>query len=153
MWTQPFQSGHAIVAYRGLGGRYRPGGGNTKLLAIYVVARHPIAAGLSPLQATGAIVFGVVVGWITYRTLRRSGGANHSASMSDLAAVIGAIGGSVVTGLFKNADLFACYSIGLAGGFFGYLAFNMMLDLIAPAAADVSKWNAVRTTLRSGDDP
>ena len=72
----------------------------------------------------GALCFGLVVGWITYRSLKRRA---DKASLSDIAAVIGAIGGAAVTGLFKEAQLFAYYSIGLAGGFFLYLIISGIL--------------------------
>ncbi len=70
------------------------------------------------LALVGAFCFGLVVGWIVYRTLRRKEGA---AAISDIAAVIGAIGGAAVTSLFKSNDLFGWYCIGLAIGFFAYL--------------------------------
>src|ERR1700677_4711229 len=67
----------------------------------------------------GAALFGVVVGWITYRTLRRTTGATH---ISDLASVVAAIGGGGIISLFqKSATLLAYYGIGLFAGFFGYL--------------------------------
>lgn len=70
----------------------------------------------------GAGCFGAVVGWITYRTLRRKEG---TAALSDIATVIGAVGGGAVTALFSNATLFASYSIGLASGFAGYLVVSL----------------------------
>jgi hypothetical protein len=73
----------------------------------------------------GALLFGVVVGWICYRTLRRS---TDAAKLSDLATVVGVIGGGVVTALFKSGDLFASYSIGLAIGFFLYLIISFIVD-------------------------
>lgn len=72
----------------------------------------------------GAICFGLVIGWITYRTLRRSTGT----AVSDIATVIGAVGGGAVTLLFDTKLLFAYYSIGLAAGFFLYLIFAMLYD-------------------------
>lgn len=69
-------------------------------------------------ETVGAVLFGLVIGWVTYRTLRRS---NETVAISDLAAVVGAVGGAAVTGLFEDGALFAWYSIGLAIGFFGYL--------------------------------
>jgi hypothetical protein len=66
----------------------------------------------------GAACFGVVVGWITYRTLRRREGV---AALSDIASVIAAVGGAAVTALFRREEMFALYSIGLAVGFFAYL--------------------------------
>jgi hypothetical protein len=66
-----------------------------------------------------------VVGWVVYRTLRRKEG---SAALSDIATVIGAIGGGAVTALFKNADLFGAYSIGLAIGFFLYFLIGLAVS-------------------------
>ncbi|GAB2553486.1 hypothetical protein [Nocardia heshunensis] len=70
----------------------------------------------------GAVCFGIVIGWITYRTLRRK---TASAAISDIAAVIGAVGGGAVTTLYakgtSDADAFGWYSIGLLTGFMLYL--------------------------------
>jgi hypothetical protein len=68
------------------------------------------------VEATGAVLFGVVVGWVTYRTLRRE----DKTAVSDISSVIGAVGGGAVTGLFEE-DVFGWYSIGLFVGFFLYL--------------------------------
>jgi NhaP-type Na+/H+ or K+/H+ antiporter len=73
---------------------------------------------LMSVGEVGAVCFGVVVGWIVYRTLRRS---SDKVRLSDIATVIGAVGGAAVTTPFDNESLFGCYSIGLAAGFFGYL--------------------------------
>lgn len=70
------------------------------------------------IESWGALLFGLVVGWVTYRTLRRSG---ETVALSNIATVIGAVGGAAVTALFNTAELFAWYSIGLAIGFFAYL--------------------------------
>jgi len=68
----------------------------------------------SPVTSIGAICFGVVIGYVTYRALARS---TANASISDLAAVVGAVGGGVVTGLFApDTDLFGWYAIGLLLG-------------------------------------
>lgn len=66
----------------------------------------------------GALCFGIVIGWVTYRTLRRAG---ETVALSNIATVIGAVGGAAVTGLFDSKELFAVYSIGLFFGFFLYL--------------------------------
>ena len=66
----------------------------------------------------GAFAFGFVIGWICYRSLRRR---KENASLSDLATVIGAVGGGAVLALFKTQELFSGYAIGLAVGFFLYL--------------------------------
>jgi len=66
----------------------------------------------------GAALFGVVTGWVTYRTLRRT----KPNGLSDIATVLGAVGGATVTGLFpKESEAFGWYGIGLAVGFFLYL--------------------------------
>ena len=72
----------------------------------------------------GALAFGVVVGWITYRTLRRT---TDQASVSDIAAVVGAVGGAAVTSLFDSTELFGWYSVGLFIGFFVYLILGATL--------------------------
>jgi NhaP-type Na+/H+ or K+/H+ antiporter len=76
------------------------------------------------VEQVGALCFGVVIGWIVYRTLRRT---DDRVQVSDLATVIGAVGGGAVTALFDSQSLFAWYSIGLAGGFFGYLVLGHTL--------------------------
>jgi O-antigen/teichoic acid export membrane protein len=73
----------------------------------------------------GAFCFGLVVGWVTYRTLRRRSGES---GLSDIATVIGAVGGAAVTSLFKPEDLFAAYAIGLAIGFFAYFIVGLKLE-------------------------
>ena len=77
------------------------------------------------LADIGAICFGLVIGWISYRTLRRREG---SASLSDIATVIGAVGGAGVTALFKSEELFGAYAIGLACGFFAYIVAAIVLN-------------------------
>ena len=74
----------------------------------------------------GAVCFGVVVGYLTYRTLVRSG---TTTSLDDLPAVLAVIGGGVITGLFPaDSQLFGWYAIGLLAGmalfFLVYLALN-----------------------------
>lgn len=66
----------------------------------------------------GALAFGLVVGWITYRTLVLRTG---DVGLSDISTVIGVVGGAAITGLFEEAELFAAYSIGLAIGFFSFI--------------------------------
>jgi hypothetical protein len=90
---------------------------------------------IPPALSVGAVCFGLVIGWVAYRTIRRS---NKVAGLSDLATVIGAVGGGAVTGLFpEKSSLFGLYCIGLAVGFFGYLVTAMML---APKGESVNEW-------------
>lgn len=84
------------------------------------------------LAIIGSALFGVVIGWITYRTVRRREGATQ---LSDIATVIGAVGGGVVTTLpFSDPDVFGAYAIGLAIGFFAYLAVAVRVHGSASAA-------------------
>jgi uncharacterized membrane protein YeaQ/YmgE (transglycosylase-associated protein family) len=77
------------------------------------------------LATIGAGCFGLVIGWIAYRTLRRREGA---AQLSDIATVVGAVGGAAVTSVFDDADVFGGYSIGLAIGFFAYFAVAVRVE-------------------------
>ena len=84
-------------------------------------------------QTAGPICFGLVIGWVTYRSLRRRQGVSL---LTDIATVLGAIGGAAVTALFKTEDSFGLYSIGLAVGFFAYFIVN----LLAYGRQDVGQW-------------
>jgi hypothetical protein len=89
------------------------------------------------LNLLGAFAFGLVVGWVTYRTLRRS----QTTGLSDIASVIGAIGGAAVTGLFaQETGAFGVYCLGLAIGFFGYVISAIKLAHNAGDAASVNEW-------------
>ncbi len=83
----------------------------------------------------GALVFGLVVGWISYRTLRLTGGANV---LSDIATIIAAVGSAAVVTLLKSDVLFGLYAVGLAIGFFAYLAVGLRLYGIQ----EVRPWQA-----------
>lgn len=74
----------------------------------------------------GAFAFGVVLGWFTYFTNRYRKG---EVQFSDLATLIGVIGGGAVTALFGDAKttLFGAYGIGLAVGFFAYFLVLLVL--------------------------
>ncbi len=85
----------------------------------------------------GAGCFGLVVGWVTYRTLRRKEGTTQ---LSDLATVIAAIGGAAVTKLFDNPNLFGWYCIGLAVGFFLYFIIAVIVTGKDEQATPVSQW-------------
>lgn len=77
------------------------------------------------MPLVGAICFGAVIGWITYRTLRRREG---TAALSDIATVLGVVGGAIITSLFKSEELFGAYSIGLAIGFFAYFIIGLFVQ-------------------------
>lgn len=77
------------------------------------------------LKLFGPLCFGIVIGWIVYRTLRRT----SQSGISDIAAVIGAVGGAAITTLFHQDDFqFSVYCIGLFVGFFSYLLVALKLD-------------------------
>lgn len=76
----------------------------------------------------GAFAFGLVIGWVTYFTVRHE--KQHA--ISDIAAVIGAVGGAAVLALFPaRSVLFTAYTIGLACGFFIYVGLFMVLAFAA----------------------
>jgi hypothetical protein len=73
----------------------------------------------STFQLVGAGCFGAVIGWFLYYVNRY----RREVVLTDLATVIAAIGGGAVLALFPaKTDLFAAYAVGLAIGFFAYLA-------------------------------
>ncbi len=72
----------------------------------------------------GAFCFGLVIGWVTYRTLRRA----ENASVSDIAAVVGAVGGAAILELFGKGELFGYYGFGLAAGFFLYFVIGLIIS-------------------------
>lgn len=77
------------------------------------------------LAEVGSFAFGLVIGWITYRTLRRKEGTT---AIPDITGVIGAVGGAAVTGLFQDEASFGLYCIGLAVGFFLYFLIGLFLE-------------------------
>jgi membrane associated rhomboid family serine protease len=81
---------------------------------------------IAVVLSIGAACFGVVLGYITYRPLVRK----DDSSISDIAAVVAAIGGGVVTQLFDPAttDTFSWYSIGLLVGMTVFLILRIVLE-------------------------
>jgi hypothetical protein len=91
------------------------------------------------MESLGPGAFGLVVGWVCYRTLRRK---TDGVALGDIAGVIGAIGGATVVALFKNGA-FNAYCVGLAIGFFAYLIVGMIIDKQnknAAAAGNTGSW-------------
>ncbi|MBK8903151.1 MAG: hypothetical protein IPM53_18335 [Anaerolineaceae bacterium] len=75
----------------------------------------------TPLQIWGAIGFGAIIGWLVYYINRYRTG---DVQFSDLATVIGILGGGAILALFPAAtDLFGGYGIGLFAGFFSYFIY------------------------------
>jgi hypothetical protein len=72
----------------------------------------------STLQIAGAIGFGALIGWYVYYVSRHR---TDQVTISDLGALVGAIGGAAILAIFPaKSDLFGAYGIGLFAGFFGY---------------------------------
>lgn len=66
----------------------------------------------------GTLCFGLLIGFITYRTLIRT---TDQTSINDLVVVISAIGGGAVTALVRpRTNAFGWYAIGLLVGFVAY---------------------------------
>jgi hypothetical protein len=92
----------------------------------------------------GAVVFGVVIGYLSYRTLVRT---TDKAAISDLATVIGAVGGGAVTKIYDPAGTsFAYYVFGLAGGFIIFF----LLFLAMNGKESTAKVMAGKTTTLGG---
>jgi hypothetical protein len=72
------------------------------------------------------VCFGVVIGYVTYRTLVRK----NNSSISDIAAVVAAVGGGVVTQIFNPTagDTFGWYSIGLLVGMAVFLVLRLVVE-------------------------
>jgi hypothetical protein len=97
------------------------------------------------VMTVGAVCFGITVGFITYRALVRT---TDKAAVSDIAAVIGAVAGGAVTGLFnpEQTDLFGWYSIGLVTG----VAVFFLLYLMMNGRAETAKVMSGRTITGPG---
>jgi hypothetical protein len=82
-----------------------------------------IPLGKQHIHDAGPLLFGVVVGWVTYRTSRRDGSHAH---ISDIAAVLSALGSTAVTGLVDRPAI-GWYLTGLFGGFFLFYLVHSIL--------------------------
>jgi hypothetical protein len=78
------------------------------------------------VSSIGAVCFGIVIGYVTYRTLVRK----DDSSISDIAAVVAAVGGGAVTQLFDPAtgDKFGWYAIGLLIGMAAFLILRIVFE-------------------------
>lgn len=84
----------------------------------------------STLQLLGAGGFGALIGWYVYYVIRHR---TDAVSITDIGALVGAIGGSAVLTLFPaKTDLFGAYGIGLFAGFFGYFLFLLAFVIKSP---------------------
>ncbi|MDJ0753000.1 MAG: hypothetical protein QNJ45_05745 [Ardenticatenaceae bacterium] len=82
------------------------------------------------IQLLGSAGFGAIIGWYVYFINRYRKG---DVQFSDLATVIGIIGGGAILALFPAGSiLFGAYGIGLFIGFFGYFLVLVVWIRISP---------------------
>ena len=76
------------------------------------------------ITGLGAVFFGLVIGWISYRTLRLTAGTNL---FSAIAIIIATVGGAAVIALLRSDVLFGWFAIGLMIGFLAYFGIGLWL--------------------------
>jgi len=84
--------------------------------------------------AYGSIGFGMVIGWVTYYTMRKN---TKERTLADITVIISALVGPAVLAVFPapqegKQTMFGYYGIGLAIGFFVYYILFMLLLWKAP---------------------
>ncbi len=106
----------------------------------------------------GAFFFGLLLGWISYRTLRLKAGTGI---LADIVAIAGVLVGAGITALFRiDVVLFGLYSIGLTIGFFAYVVLDLLysnqgvsswrLVMVPPAATSVPPPDAHASGIGTG---
>ncbi len=99
------------------------------------------------ITGIGTVFFGLVIGWISYRTLRLTAGTNL---LSAIAIIIAIVGGAAIITLLKDEVMFGWYAIGLVIGFLVSFALGLglygkqelQLWQIPPAAAPITPVDA-----------
>ena len=84
--------------------------------------------------AYGSIGFGMVIGWVTYYTMRKN---TKERTLADITVIISALVGPAVLAVFPSpandkTTMFGYYGIGLAIGFFLYYIVFVLLLWKAP---------------------
>jgi hypothetical protein len=84
--------------------------------------------------AYGSIGFGMVIGWVTYYTMRKN---TKERTLADITVIISALIGPAVLAVFPSpatdkTTMFGYYGIGLAIGFFLYYIVYVLLLWKAP---------------------
>jgi TRAP-type C4-dicarboxylate transport system permease small subunit len=85
--------------------------------------------------AFGSIGFGMVIGWVTYYTMRKN---TKERTLADITVIISALIGPAVLAVFPapaegKPTMFGYYGIGLALGFFLYYIIFVLILWKAPA--------------------
>jgi uncharacterized membrane protein len=76
------------------------------------------------LTELGTVFFGLVIDWISYRTMRLTAGADL---LAPIALIIATVGGAAVITLAKDEVMFGWYTIGLVIGFLVPVAIGLGL--------------------------
>ncbi|HZO76116.1 MAG TPA: hypothetical protein VFB60_28215 [Ktedonobacteraceae bacterium] len=76
------------------------------------------------IAGLGTILFGLTIGWISYRIMRLRAAP---AALADLYTLLSVISGAAIIALLRDSTLFGLYSLGLVIGFFGYLGLGVRL--------------------------
>jgi uncharacterized membrane protein YeaQ/YmgE (transglycosylase-associated protein family) len=105
----------------------------------------------------GAFFFGLLLGWIAYRTLRLKAGTGV---LADIVALAGVLVGAGITALFRSDVLFGLYSIGLTIGFLAYVVLDLLygnqgasswrMVVVPPSAAPIPPPDAHASGIGTG---
>jgi hypothetical protein len=76
------------------------------------------------VSGLGAVLFGMLLGWLAYWILRLRAGVFV---LSELLTLLGVLGGAAVLSLFKSDVLFGWYAIGLVVGFGAYFVIGLLV--------------------------
>lgn len=104
--------------------------------------------------AWGSLCLGMVLGWVTYYTMRKN---TEPRALSDITVIISALLGPAILAVFPapTADttqtMFGFYGIGLAVGFFLYYAIFMLLIWKAPRRLLITMGLVQRRTRKPAD--
>ena len=105
--------------------------------------------------AWGSVCFGLVIGWITYYTMRKN---TKPRALADITVIISALVGPAIIAVFPapvegtNQTMFGFYGIGLALGFFLYYVIFVLLLWKAPRKLLLSMGLAQRRSRKPGAD-
>lgn len=103
--------------------------------------------------AWGSVCFGLVIGWITYYTMRKN---TKPRTLADITVIISALAGPAILAVFPapveetNQTMFGFYGIGLALGFFLYYVIFVLLLWKAPRKLLLSMGLVQRTSNKPG---
>jgi uncharacterized membrane protein YeaQ/YmgE (transglycosylase-associated protein family) len=105
--------------------------------------------------AWGSVCFGLVIGWITYYTMRKN---TKPRALADITVIISALVGPAIIAVFPapvegtNQTMFGFYGIGLALGFFLYYVIFVLLLWKAPRKLLLSMGLVQRRSRKPGAD-